>query len=62
MVPCMADHPIPKLTEAVGDSTPSGQNIEENEPQGLGNRARAGDPPGGSICSRSKIGRHGLSI
>jgi hypothetical protein len=31
MVPCMADHRIPKLAEAVGDSTPSGQNIEENE-------------------------------
>ena len=31
MVPCMAYHPIRKLEEAVGDFTPSGQNIEENE-------------------------------
>jgi hypothetical protein len=36
MVPCMADHPIPKLAEPVGDSTPSGPNLEENETTWLG--------------------------
>ena len=39
MVPFMADHPIPKLAEAGGDSTPSGQNIEENETTCLGSCA-----------------------
>jgi hypothetical protein len=45
MVPRMADHPIPKLAEAVGDSTPSGPNIEENEATGLGNLSMKGGPP-----------------
>jgi hypothetical protein len=58
MVPRMADHPIPKLAEAVGDSTPSGLNIEENEATGLGKSAHEGWPAFENEPARTLAGQN----